>query len=80
MTSLIRSASLSQYAEVARRSGLDPDRMLSQFGLPPRSLADPELMVPIDAVRRLLEASAERSGESFGLLMAEARSHRLLKA
>ena len=75
MTSLIRSASLSQYAEVARHCGLDPDRMLSQFGLPPRSLADPELMVPIDAVRRLLEASAERSGvESFGLLMAEARS------
>ena len=31
-------------------------------------------MVPIDAVRRLLEASAERSGvEGFGLLMAEAR-------
>ena len=31
-------------------------------------------MIPIDAVRRLLEASAERSGvEGFGLLMAEAR-------
>ena len=48
--------------------------MLSEFGLPPRCLEEPELMVPLDAVRRLLEASAERSGvEAFGLLMAEAR-------
>ena len=75
MSVLIRSASLSQYAEVARRCGLDPDRMLAEFGLPPRCVADPELMVPIDAVRRLLEESAQRSGdEAFGLLMAEARS------
>jgi len=75
MTGLIRSASLSQYAEVARGAGLDPDRMLAEFGLPRAALADPELMVPIDAVRRLLETSAERSGvEAFGLLMAEARS------
>jgi AraC-like DNA-binding protein len=49
--------------------------MLSEFGLPPRCLVDAELMIPIDAVRRLLEVSAERSGvEAFGLLMAEARS------
>jgi AraC-like DNA-binding protein len=75
MAVLIRSASLSQYAEVARRSALDPDRLLAEFGLPPRCVADPELMVPIDSVRRLLEASAERSGvEAFGLLMAEARN------
>ncbi|HET7096321.1 MAG TPA: AraC family transcriptional regulator [Casimicrobiaceae bacterium] len=75
MADLIRSASLSQYAEVARRLGLDPDRMLAEFGLPPRCVADPELMVPVDNVRRLFEASAQRSGaEAFGLLMAEARN------
>ncbi len=74
MIGLIRSASLTHYAEVARHSGIDPHRMLSEFGLPPRCLKELELMVPIDAVRRLLEASAERSGvEGFGLLMAEAR-------
>jgi AraC-like DNA-binding protein len=71
---LIRSASLSKYAEVARQAGLDPHRMLSEFNLPQRCLREPELMVPIDAVRQLLEASAARSGvEGFGLLMAEAR-------
>ena len=74
MSGLIRSASLTHYAEVARSAGLDPNRMLSEFGLPARSLQEPELMIPIDAVRGLLEASAERSGvEAFGLLMAESR-------
>jgi AraC-like DNA-binding protein len=74
MVNRIRAASLSKYAEVARRAGLDPQRMLSEFGLPPRCLEEPELRVPLDAVRQLLEASAARSGvEGFGLLMAEGR-------
>jgi AraC-like DNA-binding protein len=74
MNALIRGASLTHYAEVARRAGLDSSRMLREFGVPSRCLKEPELKVPIDAVRRLLEASAERSGvEGFGLLMAEAR-------
>jgi AraC-like DNA-binding protein len=74
MKGLIRSASLTNFADVARRAGLDPARLLSEFGLPQRALSDPELKVPIDAVHRLLESSAERSGEeAFGLLMAEMR-------
>ncbi|HUL64990.1 MAG TPA: AraC family transcriptional regulator [Burkholderiaceae bacterium] len=48
--------------------------MLREFGLPQRCVADPDLMIPIDSVRQLLEVSAQRSGvEAFGLLMAEAR-------
>jgi AraC-like DNA-binding protein len=74
MSGLIRSASLTHYADVARRAGLDPGRMLREFDLPQRCLEDPEIKIPIDSVRRLLEASADRSGvEAFGLLMAEAR-------
>ncbi len=74
MVHRIRAASLSKYAEVARRAGLDPQRMLSEFGLPPRCVEEPELRVPLNALRQLLEASAARSGvEGFGLLMAEAR-------
>ncbi len=74
MEGVIRSASLTNYAEVARNCGLDPARMLREFGLPARCLEDAEIVVPIDAVRSLLEASAERTGvEGFGLLMAEAR-------
>jgi AraC-like DNA-binding protein len=71
---LIRSASLATFSEVAREAGLDPDALLREFDLPPRCLKEPELRVPVDSVRRLLEASAERSGvEGFGLRMARAR-------
>jgi len=74
MSGLARSATLTNYAEVASSAGLNPLPLLREFGLPQRCLRDPELKVPIDAVRRLLETSAERSGvEAFGLLMAETR-------
>lgn len=74
MANVVRSASLTNFAEVARRGGLDPAALLREFELPARCLDDPETVVPLDAVRALLEASAERSGiEGFGLLMAETR-------
>lgn len=74
MKRFIRSASLTNYGEIAAEAGLDPRRMLDEFGLPPQCLVEPELKVPIDNVRNLLEASAVRSGvEAFGLLMAEKR-------
>ena len=74
MTVLIRSASLTHYAEVARSAGIDPYRLLREFGLHRRCLEESELMVSIDSVRQLLEASAERSNvEAFGLLMAARR-------
>ena len=70
----IRSASLTNFGEVARTSGLDPARLLREVGLPLRCLREPEMRIPIEAVRRLLETAAERSGvEAFGLLMAETR-------
>jgi AraC-like DNA-binding protein len=74
VTGVIRSASLTNFADVARRVGLDPARLLTEVGLPQRCLQHPDLAVPIDAVRELLEMAAERSGaEAFGLLMAETR-------
>jgi AraC-like DNA-binding protein len=74
MQQFTRSASLTNFAEIAGNVGLDPARMLREFGLPQRCLKDPDLKVPLDAVRQLLETSAERSGaEAFGLMMAETR-------
>ena len=74
MSGLTRSASLSSFGEVARKAGLDPNALLREFDLPLRCLSEPELGIPVDSVRRLLEACADRSGiESFGLRMAEAR-------
>jgi AraC-like DNA-binding protein len=70
----IRSGSLTNFAEVARRHGLDTTALLREVGLPLRCLREPELRIPIDSVRRLLETAAERSGvEAFGLLMAQTR-------
>ena len=74
MSGLTRSASLSSFGEVARKAGLDPNGLLREFELPQRCLTEPELRIPVDSVRRLLEASADRSGvEAFGLRMAQAR-------
>jgi AraC-like DNA-binding protein len=74
MAGLIRSASLTNYADVARAAGLDPARMLAEVGIPARALRDPDLKVPLDKVRQLIEVSAERSGEeAFGLRMSETR-------
>ena len=71
---LIRSASLTNFAEVARSAGLDAAGLVRELGLPRRCLVDPEIRVPIESVRRLLETAAEVSGvEAFGLLMAETR-------
>jgi len=75
MPRLIRSAALNGYVEVARSVGLDPYCMVVARGLPPVSLADPELRIPITAVARLLEDSAARSGRpDFGLTLAQRRS------
>lgn len=74
MSSLVRAASLTNYSEVARASGLDPMRMLLDAGLSPSVLREPDLMIPVENVALLLQASAAQSGNaSFGLCMAEQR-------
>src|SRR3569623_651122 len=68
----VRAVSLSGYLEVARFLGLDGFAMLSEYGIGPAGLDDPERRLPASAASRLLERSAERSGvDSFGMRMAE---------
>jgi AraC-like DNA-binding protein len=75
MTTYVRSAVISNFAEVAARYGLDPRGLLREFGLPVQCLDNMELKVPTQAVAKLLEAAAERSAEpAFGLLMAKDQS------
>jgi len=74
MASLIRSASLAGYVDIARSSGLDAYRMMRAAGLSPSCLHDPEIRISVAAVRRLLESSANEGNiPDLGLRMAESR-------
>ncbi len=74
MTVLVRAAALSNYGQVARQVGLDPNKMLRRARLDPAVLKNPDQRIPVSAVAGLLEESAAQSDcVSFGLRMAEAR-------
>ena len=71
---VVRSASLNGYQELAYAVGLNAHSMLRRAGLPLRSLSDPDTPLRTDAVRSLLEISAEASGVvDFGLRLAGLR-------
>ena len=71
---LTRSATLTGYETLASSVGLDPAHMLQLANLPTEALRDPEILISVDAVSALLEATAKESGqEAFGLLLAETR-------
>ncbi|GAB3364849.1 MULTISPECIES: AraC family transcriptional regulator [Giesbergeria] len=72
---VVRSASLNGYLEVAQSCGLDAAAMMRQVGLPTRCLENPETLVAAEAVRELLERSAQACGrEDFALRMVVQRS------
>jgi AraC-like DNA-binding protein len=74
MPHLIRSASLTDYLEVAHSTGLDAYRMVNAVGLPKGCLRDPDVKIPLAAVARLLETSARAAGiDNFGLRLSEKR-------
>ncbi|RKE39438.1 AraC-like DNA-binding protein [Paraburkholderia sp. BL23I1N1] len=74
MSYRLRSAALTNYVEVARSVGVDPYHQLSSAGISQSVLLDSDIMIPADAVARLLEASARAAGiDDFGLRMAETR-------
>jgi AraC-like DNA-binding protein len=74
MPTLIRSASLTNFTEIARQCGLDPLALVRRVGLPARCLSDPDLKIHTQAVARLLELAAQQAQEpAFGLRMGESR-------
>src|SRR5690242_11709177 len=69
-----RSAGLSGFVEVAREVGLDPYTLAAAAHVPRAALTDPNMSVSAEAMARLVEMGARRSGlEDFGLRMAEKR-------
>jgi len=74
VTTLIRTAALTNYFEVAQHVGLNPRPVLRRLGLDAKLLANPEQLITLEAGVALLEESAQESGcVNFGLRMAESR-------
>jgi AraC-like DNA-binding protein len=74
MRTLVRSATLNGYLDVARSLHLDPALLMRQVGLEPADLSVPDAWVSAPAVARLLAASAAASNRpDFALLLAERR-------
>jgi AraC-like DNA-binding protein len=74
MPYLIRAACLTDYVEVARSVGLEPNRMVDAVGLPQGSLRNPDLKISLSAFTRLLEVSAKAAKvDNFGLRLSERR-------
>lgn len=74
MTRLVRSASLTHFAEIAAACGLDARELVAQAGLPRACLSNPDLKIEARAALELIEAAAELSQEpAFGLRMGETR-------
>lgn len=72
MSYLVRSASLTNYVEIAQSVGLDPYRQLAAVGIDRYVLLDPDHKVPAEMFARLLEDSARAANiEDLGLRMAE---------
>jgi len=74
MSYYLRSASLTNYVEVARALGLDPYQQLRAAKISRNVLLDPDIRIPAALVGRLLDASAAAAKvDDFGLRMAELR-------
>jgi len=74
ITRLIRSASLNGYVELVTSLGRNPYAFMRTVGLKAEFLNDPEMLIPRDAARELLEITARATQtEDFGLRLAAKR-------
>ncbi len=74
MTALVRAAALTNFAEVARELGCDPDALLRQAGLSMQLIRHPDHLIAASRASRVLDEVARISGcESVGLRMAARR-------
>ena len=74
MITFVRAASLTNYAELFRAMGGDPDKALRQAGLRPSVVLEQDQLIDALVAGRLLEDAAASTGcENFGLRMAQSR-------
>lgn len=74
MPRLVRSASLTHFAEVAAQCGLDAHALMVQAGLPVACLSNPDLKIDAQLTLAMIEDAAVRAREpAFGVRMGERR-------
>ncbi|HVE11086.1 MAG TPA: AraC family transcriptional regulator [Paraburkholderia sp.] len=74
MDAMVRSSSIRGYFDVARRLDLNPFELVDEAGLDAATLANPDTLVPVSPVCRLLELTAEKAHcRAFGLRVAQTR-------
>lgn len=72
MATLVRSASLTKFSEIARTVGLDPEQIIRHVGLDRSCLYTPDLRIPEIRLAEILEVSAKSTDfRSPGLQVAE---------
>ncbi|MEU0506703.1 AraC family transcriptional regulator [Nocardia sp. NPDC005998] len=75
MTTMVRSAVLSGYVDLALSFGLDPMLLLRSVGIGPAGLTASDTWLSAAAIDQLLERSAIETGcDDFGLRLAQRRS------
>ena len=68
ISQLMRSGSLNGYVELVESLGRDPHAFMRSVGLQAQFLQDPEMLIPRDAARELLEITARATRiEDFAL-------------
>ncbi|MEH6486216.1 MULTISPECIES: AraC family transcriptional regulator [Pseudomonas] len=79
MTELIKTTSLTGYAELVKELGGDPDALLGQMNIDPSLLDNTSAVLPYRTLINLLELSAEQlQCSDFGLRLAERQSIMIL--
>ncbi len=69
--SVVKTASLISSRKTVRKLGADPEGLVKKAGLSPQVLDNPELVIPMNAFRRLLNLAAEETGCGYlGLLLS----------
>jgi len=71
---VIRSTLLAGYSDLTRALGANPQRLMRECGINPRTETDPDSYVSFSALCDLLERTASETGcETFGLRLSEAQ-------
>jgi hypothetical protein len=74
ISQLMRSGSLNGYVELVESLDRDPYAFMRSVGLQAQFLQDPEMLIPRDAARELLEITARATRiEDFALRLAARR-------